>query len=736
MNEFEKFKFPQKVKRYNISKASLMLFVSKHENQIPWTDKINNESALENYISTVLLPNIFRASQYPVKKEEIKKSYFVEESHLDLSNFLNGIAAYPEDKIRKLHELAEREGESAAKVYLAEIINTAKVETFTAWWDFLSKNYKKDPAFIYMLIRSVFDTTPYGSRRVLDNPDKDVVAWLYFKIKNKRFNPQESLSKIYFLKKTFGEGMIIVNGWQHISSGSKNGAILSAAARRSGWCIAQISYARHYLASFGFYILRKSGKPVVALRIMNGEIYECRGVNNSVPNEYAHDIKVFTDYMNFKFDQNGGAVINNLSFDGFAEEWWNERIKFWPGCYYKMSDELKNKIKAPSIEKYIHYILFIPIKKIEADFNIKFGFDGFAQVLNLCPELYYMFSDLSGANGRADELKEACIAGWLSKIENGELTFQEYETLPNFVKESQPYKQLLQDQIQKKLFKELYRIKKSYKQRINKKSVEAILAFEEDEPFQVTVKRLTTLLFEQESSDFSDAIFPDDIKNKDNFLDLKKAAWAEAIEERPSFRLALDAAWLKMAEFAFCPQKVDPKQLKDALELIKLKPWLLDTKGNFPRQIRHKKEALLAYINGWQIRIKKNPERLWCVSNKAFGRREYLSYPALRNKQIIDTYYYEFLRALNRNSDIWEKLSPRTQDIPAIKMAFLMALNSCNNQKLKTTYFNAKSPLKRGLLSEPISVLNAKIIIQRASFCFQKFKENRLGEGLNFSDFS
>ncbi len=736
MDAFSQYKFPNKVRKFNIAKPSLMIFISKYENHIPWNSGINSESSIENYISSVLLPELYKACNIKTTKN-LKKSYFIEPCHVTLNSHADGIPTYNQVEIKHLNELLQNQNESAAKGYLASIVNTRKNKAFNSWINTLKKGYSQDPAFIYMMLRSVFDTTPYGSRRVLAAPDIDVIEWLHLKINRRVFNPQDSLSKSYFLKKSFGNGKNIQNGWQYVSMGVHNASKLSAAARGSGWCIASGYAAKLYLEDFSFYILRRFGKPVVALRVNAGTVFECVGVHNSVPSQFAHDIKLYSDYMNFVFDDPlAEDYLKEISFADFSADWWEQRIILWPGSYYKMDDQLKNKVTPPSLDNFIQYIDFITLERLEKDFKLVFNVDALVKILTVSPHLFASICRLHQNESNIEQLKSGCIEGWLIKIENGELTLNEYKKLPDFVKESEEYIHLLKKQIATNLYKELYKVPKTLLSRTNRAYVDDFLAYNELEEYTLTVKRVTTIILNEESSDFSDDIFPDEIKSRGDFNTLRQDAWMEAISARPSYRLALPPDLSILPEFEFDKSSIDTLTLQNAIDAITEKPWLLDSVGKMYVKVRQREEALKAYIKGWKRLILKNPSRLWCVTNRSYGRREYITYAALRNKQIIDAYFLGFREAINKNSDVWEKLSPRTQDIPVIKMAFLIALHNSWNEKLQKKYFGPNSSLKKSLSTDAVSQLNAKIIEMRAYFCYQNFINNCLGPGLEFSYFS
>lgn len=733
MDAFRQYKFPVKVKKFNITKPSLMLFVAKYENQIPWERGIINENQLENYISSVLLPKLFEATSLPTS-DYLKKTYFVGPAHISLNENINDYVSFQKDEVEKAKELSNQYDETAGKRYLAEIINARKNKSFGLWKAIMKKQYKHDPAFSYMLLCAVFATTPFGSRRELDVPDKDVIAWIYLQINHKKFRPHESLSKNYFLKKSFGKGLKIINGWQHIPRGTANSSKLSASARGSGWCIADRNMSNHYLEDFSFYVLRKSGKPVVALRVNQGTIHECVGIHNSDPVDFYYDIKLYTDYMKMNFkNPDLYNILKNLSFDNFSMEWWQQRITLWPGSYFKAKENIGNNIEIPTLENFVPYFDYLSIDQLIKDFNLTVNPEFLSKALSMDPLLYDKIKHYD--EKQTEKNKAICILAWLEKIEAGELTISEYKDIPVFVKDSKGYNQLVEKQFGTKLYKELYKIPKTFKAKRNQLNAEDLLAYDHDESLNTTIKRVTLHIIRNETSDFSDDIFPNYLRSRDDFKDIRFFAWQEAVSDQPTFRMALPPDLIHLPEFAFDQSIIAPDQIQKAVDIILQKPWKINEKVGILGKTRHREEILLAYIKGWQPFIKKNPERLWCITNRAYGRREYISYAALRNRQIIDTYFTSFRDVLNKNRDIWPKLSERTQNIPVIKFAFLMALHNCKSDKLKKKYLGSTSPLKENLSSDSVSVLNRKILSIGAAYFFHKFKTNQLGSGLEFTDF-
>ena len=303
-----------KFKKFGITDPFLKLLTVKYENSITWP-VVKDELTLNQHIKDVLLPDLKKKTIWNEAYNQSSKSLFVGDDHLDVeqilktdefsddeysevTQYLNGIDNYDEyvetgQITESLEEYTINMMEFAAYA-LATIINNRKEDAFKIWFDNVQKKHPKNVAFQYLILKPIIEQSGYNSRRLLPAPDNGVLKWLFVRIQHELYVPSTNFGLEYRMRLSNGLNHRVINGWQFIPSGIENAAKLTAAAARSGWCIAAQYYAERYLAH-DFYILREKGKPVVALRVdkKNQKCYEVSGVHNEIAYNYYSEIWFF-----------------------------------------------------------------------------------------------------------------------------------------------------------------------------------------------------------------------------------------------------------------------------------------------------------------------------------------------------------------------------------------------------------------------------------------------------------
>ena len=306
-----------KFKKFGITDPFLKLITVKYENSIPWQTVVKDELTLNQHIKDVLLPDLKKKTIWNEAYNQSSKSLFVGDDHLDVEQILKTdeftddelidvsvhlsdldnydeyveTGQIPESQSREEYEIGCMEFAAYA---LATIINNRKEDAFKIWFDNVQKKHPKNVAFQYLILKPIIEQSGYNSRRLLPAPDNGVLKWLFVRIQHELYVPSTNFGLEYRMRLSNGLNHRVINGWQFIPSGIENAAKLTAAAARSGWCIAAQYYAERYLAH-DFYILREKGKPVVALRVdkKNQKCYEVSGVHNEIAYNYYSEIWFF-----------------------------------------------------------------------------------------------------------------------------------------------------------------------------------------------------------------------------------------------------------------------------------------------------------------------------------------------------------------------------------------------------------------------------------------------------------
>lgn len=670
-NEF-KYRFPVKLKKFNIDDPFLNIVVAKYENEIPWQTKVRDAESLILFINEHMLPNILKKIEWPL--ESGSKHYYITHKNVDLNRALTTDQELNREEIERIKICLKEDGEYMATQMLVDVINSNKFESFNKWASLMQKKYSEFPAFQLLLLRPLFESSGFGSRRAIISPSEDIVNWIFSRIQKGRINPNHNIAKEYFIKNAFGTNKSFKDGWQFIPEGSKNASKLSAACQGSGWCVASAEWARSYLMESSFYILRSEGIPVVALRTYRNRIVECQGRNNMSPYEWFADVHIFMKTKEFmishRVDEYNNA-ISQFDIDTAPVDWWNERIKYCPSAYGFAPDAIKKKLNKPSLDDlYIHIGVF-SFDQISKNVDNKFTTDDYIQILKIRPELYVVIpNDL--VENQSEQLNEACILGWVEKIEDKQLTTSEIEEIPVFVKNTERFIKSLTENLPDDLEKKITRRPQSAEDRYHRFNMEDILPASQNEPFDIAVKRALNILICNETSDFSNSIFPKELRNHELFSEIRQNAWIEAIKDNPTYIFALPEDLKNSDEFSFTQTKASSEALKKWCKNVRSKPWILTQKNAVPKSVRYHNDILKAYIEGWIPHLISKPWQIWVLTNKMYGKRSYLSYPALRNVQIINALiegFYKYFEYAN----CWRYASFRMRSIPAMQFAFLIA---------------------------------------------------------------
>jgi hypothetical protein len=289
------YRWPTKIKKFGILNPVLKFFIALYENEIPWQVEVNDEDTLVNHIKTVMLPNFIEQYEFPDQIESRKKHLYITKKHISLSYLERVLIVENNDPdIKKISKIKEKKGNDYALEALIILINKRKKHAFEKWVKILEGNYSHDPAFRFILMRLIFESSGYGTRQSLKDPVKDIISLIYRGMKLGALLPSHSIVDAYNFNFNFKDG------WIYIDSGIENLHKLMRYANNSGWCIGQKKHATLYLRSTCFFILYSNNEPVVALRMSKclDKVIECRGRHNSVPEKWFSKIWLFLKTLN------------------------------------------------------------------------------------------------------------------------------------------------------------------------------------------------------------------------------------------------------------------------------------------------------------------------------------------------------------------------------------------------------------------------------------------------------
>lgn len=299
------YNWPVKIVKYGITCPFQKFLVAKYESLIDWNGgRITSAEALDAHIRETMIPDLRRRLD-----PEDKKSHYCRA--INLAAVLNN----PAEHFNEVRGIHQRDGEEAARKFLLERINRDKKEGFDAWWNYLTHGnpvYADQPAFQYIILRPIIETSDAKCTRQPFPLDAEAVAFVHDGIEKESIDPSQNLIRKLAEFTAFGaraEGDRPAFGteciWITITNDMPNAAIrVAALSRGRGWCVASSHMAKSYLQSSDFHLLVEKGRAEVAIRIANGKAEEIQGHNNSDPGPWWSRILLYLNARAYGISRN------------------------------------------------------------------------------------------------------------------------------------------------------------------------------------------------------------------------------------------------------------------------------------------------------------------------------------------------------------------------------------------------------------------------------------------------
>lgn len=278
------YNWPVKIAKYGITCPFQKFLVAKYESVIDWNGaRITSTEALDAHIRDKMIPDLRRRLD-----PEDKKSHYCRA--INLAAVLNN----PAEHFNEVRGIHQRDGEEAARKFLLDRINRDKKEGFDAWWNYLTQGnpvYADQPAFQYIILRPVIETSDAKCTRQPFPLDAEAVAFVHDGIEKESIDPSQNLIRKLAEFTAFGaraEGDRPAFGtecaWITITNDMPNAANrVAALSKGRGWCVASSYMAQSYLQSSDFHLLVEKGRAEVAIRMARGKVEEIQGHGNSDP---------------------------------------------------------------------------------------------------------------------------------------------------------------------------------------------------------------------------------------------------------------------------------------------------------------------------------------------------------------------------------------------------------------------------------------------------------------------
>ena len=695
-----------KFKKFGINDPFLQLLTVKYENKIPWQVRVKNEETFNSYIREFMLPELIEKTIWDPNAEKSTKSLFIHFSSINPDTAVVSDALSEDEKntvkehLKKINQYKslfekgevtstfneyKRACRKIAAQYVTSIFNNRKEKSYKEWITRFNKKFKNNLGFQYLLLKPLIEQSGYNSRRAISPPNEAVLNWLFVRIENRFYKPSVNLMQEYRLRLIQGLKGSVSNGWQYIPTGTSNSHILTAASYGSGWCTAGSDMAECYLEDCFFYILKKNKKPVVAIRVDNigigNVIKEIRGVNNSVPLNYYPEIwffirSIFPEFHSSDLRQKPNfahllpdfcnVTLKNIEQNEKNISWWQDKLDLWPGTY----DFIPNSIKSQCFfypENYISNSFYWSLgNQFWSKFGIEFSEKDYVNLLIQFPQLYNTIGDKEKT-----VYKDACITGVLNRLKFEDITLSEFKALPNFVRNSSQIAEQFQKKIPKNLVNALIKRGSKYSERMEGPQLGDLKTFTIDEEIDFTILRVLEYIVKNDSSDFSDIIFPEEIRKHTKFEYIREQAWLKAVNKNPTFYFAFPVDLIQ--KNIWRPQTIinekHEEMLKKWVQTIETRPWYLETENKVPKSVRYHESLLRAYLRGWIKILEKTPYYMWKKVNPY--QRVYMSYAAFRNFHIFNTIAHS--SSFKSGGRAYRLASSRIFEIPAFQLAILYA---------------------------------------------------------------
>ena len=290
-----------KIATYQIEDPYLQTFIYNYEKLIPW-NKIKSTEDINAHIRDVLLPNVYA---------------LIDESQPERNNYLKDIDLerqfernMDQPHVQRAYKL--RRDEDAAKKEILTVLNQDKKNVFDAWWNYMTEEndeYKNHPSFVYMVLKSVFDSSPDDKINSPLGQNALAIATLYETMSN---GGQINVLKSY--KKALSDldsanmehlGDSEQDGWLNIPSKINdpenflsNIEKLKNFSKPCGWCTGS-GMAKPYLSKGDFWLFIQENLAKVAIRFDGNKIVEIQGKGNRRPYDYWEEIIEFIEKKGF-----------------------------------------------------------------------------------------------------------------------------------------------------------------------------------------------------------------------------------------------------------------------------------------------------------------------------------------------------------------------------------------------------------------------------------------------------
>jgi hypothetical protein len=672
MTTFDTYHWPTKLKKFGITDPFLKILATKYEKEIPWQITVRDAETLRHFVKHQLLPDLL-AKLLPPSSTSDRAYFYIAASDVDLPAFLEADIHRNNPDLQAIWQIWAAEGDSRATECLVQYLNQVKYHAFKAWLDLLEKQYPNEQAFHYLLLKPLFEFSDKGMRRPLPAPSASVIEWLLQRIASGRLLPDENIARQYFLKLGLGNDSGSSDGWQYIPAGLNNAVQLSAVCAGSGWCVAQRTYAEHYLFENEFYILRLKGKPVVALRVTvhDQKIVESRGRYNKYPADYDDEIDLFintqkfTDYVHFCLE----VECSRIDYFEQPLTWWQHHLAIWPFAIALAPSSIKEDLMPQAVVDAYKYPHFRYFELMAGHIGLTLDETSWALMIEDNP---HRLADCPARFKTLPKIRQACLMGWIARTTSDQLNSAEFEVIPDFVRNDPAFQTILQENLPSPIRQTIRKNPKKYAERENRFNLQEVLPEIANESVDLVIERMVNIILNNQDGNYADRKFSLAQRQREDFPVLRSCAWYEAYNVHPPLWFALPEDLKGLEQFRYTEKVAAKFNIDDWRAKVTQKPWLLTQQKGVPKSLRHHPDILHAYRDGWLPNLRKSPWRIWLPKG---ARRIYMSYALLEDKQVLNALTEGWLNQKTKFMSSWfSKPSERMRNIPAIQLSAMWAV--------------------------------------------------------------
>jgi len=204
----------EKIQQFKIADVALQLFIMRYEGMIKWNGySIENEETgeevpkaiksqddINEFIRTQVLPKVYAkvdpenpANNY-LKKFDVEKEY----TYAKQNQIYN-----PE--LEHAYNLVQRGDPAGGEKFYLDVINRMKKQGFDGWINYIKDHpeYNQSPAFIYLLLNPIFDSSGPKTLKPPPAASPPVIAKMLQQVKNTKFKYDGPIKDEKTLKAVF-----------------------------------------------------------------------------------------------------------------------------------------------------------------------------------------------------------------------------------------------------------------------------------------------------------------------------------------------------------------------------------------------------------------------------------------------------------------------------------------------------------------------------------------------------